>query len=87
MGRVISAPAESKARSSDKADVVTWRLSMSPSTESNINELARTLGVSPDDAIGLGLAFLEVAARAKKEGKSIAIVDDQGNIDTKITGF
>ena len=87
MGRVISASAEDKARFSDNANVVTWNISMSPSTESNIDQLAGEIGVAPENALGLGLALLHVVMKAKKEGKRIAIVDDQGNIDTEITGI
>jgi hypothetical protein len=83
----MSASAELKDAPSKEAGVVTWKLSMSPKTDSHVDQLARDIGRSPEDVLGLSLALFTLAVRAKQEGKGIAIVDEQGNIDTEITGF
>ena len=83
----MSASTESKLGLSDKADVVIWDLSISPGMESHINQLARDIGGSREDALKRALALLTVAVKARQEGKGLAIVDEQGNIDTEITGF
>jgi hypothetical protein len=79
--------AESRANFSDKADVVTWDFSMTPKTESHLNQLARDIGGSREDVFKVALALLTVAVRAEQEGKKLGGVDDQGNIDTEITDF
>jgi hypothetical protein len=83
----MSVSTESKLGLSDKAHVVTWDLSMTPKTESHLNQLARDIGGSREDVLRLAVALLTVAVRAKQDGKKLAIVDDQGNIDTEITDF
>jgi hypothetical protein len=83
----MSVSTESKLGLSDKANAVTWDLSMSPSMESHINQLARDIGGSREDALKRALALLTVAVKARQEGKGLAIVDEQGNVDTEITGF
>ena len=87
MGRALPVSAESTASFSDKADVVTWDLRMSPSMESHVYQLARDIEGSREDVFKRALALLTIAVSAKHEGKGIAIVDENGNIDTEITGF
>jgi hypothetical protein len=87
MGRAVSASAESKSDLSDKDDVVTWKLNMTPKTESHFNQLARDIGGTREDVLKRALVLLTIAVGAKQEGKGIAIVDEDGNIDTEITGF
>ncbi len=87
MGRAVFSPTESKSDVSDRDDVVTWKLNMTPKTESHFNQLARDIGGSREDVLKRALALLTIAVGARHEGKGIAIVDEDGNIDTEITGF
>lgn len=87
MGGAISASAKSRFLRSDKDDVVTWDFSMTPKTESHLNELARDIGGSREDVFRIALALLTVAVKAKQDGKKLAIIDDKGNIDTETTDF
>ena len=54
----MSVSTESKLGLSDKADVVTWDLSMTPKTESHLNQLARDIGGSREDVLRLAVALL-----------------------------
>jgi hypothetical protein len=83
----MSVSTESKRDLSDNADLVTWDLTMTSKTAGRLNQLARDIEGSPEDVLGLALALFTVAVRAKQEGKGIAVVDPEGNIDTEITGF
>jgi hypothetical protein len=87
MGRTITRSPQSRAAFSDEDDVVTWDLSMTTETESHLNQLARDIGGSREDVLRRALALLTVAVRAKQEGKGIAIIDQEGNVDTEITGI
>jgi hypothetical protein len=83
----MSVSTESRAGPSDQGGVVTWDLSMTPKTESHLNQLARDIGGSREDVFRLALSLLAVAVRAKQDGKKLALIDEQGNIDTESTAF
>jgi hypothetical protein len=68
-------------------DVVTWDLSMTTRTEAHLDQLARDIRGSREDVLRRALALLTVAVRAKREGKGIAIIDQEGHVDTEITGI
>ena len=86
MGRAIAESAKSKAVFRDD-DMETWDLNMSSKMVSHLNQLARDIGGSREDVFKRALALLTVAVKAKQEGKGIAIVDQDGTIDTEITGI
>jgi hypothetical protein len=87
MGHGISAPTELKHCHRGKADLVTWDVTLSTQTEACVDQLARDIGGTREDVFRLALALFTLAVEAKHEGKRIAIVDDEGNIDTEIKGF
>jgi hypothetical protein len=87
MGRGISVPTELKHGRPGKAGLVTWDVTLSTRTEACVDQLATDIGGTREDVFRLALALFTVAVEAKHQGKRIAIVDDEGNVDTEIQGF
>jgi hypothetical protein len=88
MGQSLHASAESSLDLSGEASgAVTWDLTLSQHTEARVDQLAKEIGGTRDDVFKKAVALLSLAVMAKHEGKRIAIVDSDGNIDTEITGF
>lgn len=63
---------------------VNLNLALSPKTESDIERLARDIHGTKDDVFTWALALLSLAVDAKKQGKRLAIVDEQGHVETDI---
>lgn len=87
MGRSLAESPRTRAPFSADDDVVTWDLSMTTQSEAHWNQLARDIGGSRADVLRRALALLTIAVRARQEGKGLAIIDQEGNVDTEITGI
>ena len=57
-----------------------------PETAGRLDGLARAIGGNRADVFQRALSLLSVAVNAEREGKHLAVVDDQGHVLTEITG-
>jgi hypothetical protein len=88
MGLEVSASAGSGAGVAVRAQAaVDLNLALSPKTDADIERLARDIGGTKADVFTWALALLTVAVDARKKGKRLAVVDEDGRIDTEITGL
>ena len=85
MGREVSVTAKSSYGPSGQAEaVVGLNLAISQETDAAIERLSHEIGGTKTDVFAWALALLTLAMEARKKGKRIAIVDQEGHIDTEI---
>jgi hypothetical protein len=83
MGRESSAVAEPELElGHDKW--LNFNLTVSEQTNAKLDRMAQEIGVTKDDVFAWAFALLELAVKAKKEGKRIAIVDADNSIEMVI---
>lgn len=85
MGRDINVSAEDGLTFSRKAGV-DLVVSIDSETAGRLDGLARAIGGDRADVFQRALSLLSVAVTAQREGKHVAIVDDDGRVTTEITG-
>ncbi len=73
-------------RSGDRP-VVTFQVRASAELARIVHDLAATYDTTPEGAILRAIGLLKVAADARRDGKGLAIVDDELNVDQEITGI
>jgi hypothetical protein len=66
---------------------VTVSFSLSPEAFRQFDRLAEATGSSLEEVIGKALILFQVAAQAHLDGKGIAILDHDGNVEQQIIGF
>jgi hypothetical protein len=66
---------------------VTLRLTITPELDGILEDMSEDLGLSKGRTIIKALELLQVALDARKEGKGIAIVDDDLNVEQEILGL
>ena len=67
----------------------TQRMTITLSSElsQKLQELASKDGISKSDAIRKALKLLDLVKREESKGESIAFVDEENNITTKVVGI
>jgi hypothetical protein len=86
MSRVSPAVAEPDLDLSDDDDKMrNFNLALSEKTNAKLDRIAKDIGVTKDDVFAWAFALLELAVKARKEGKRVAIVNADNSIETVIT--
>jgi len=62
-------------------------LQLSPELNSLLESIAEDSFSTKTDVIRQGLALIDIAHRAKREGKHIGLVKDPSKLDTEIVGL
>lgn len=68
-------------------DKVRLNLVLSRELSGLLDEIADSASASRTDVIRQALALMNVAHRAKKEGRHIGLVDDRTKLDSEIVGL
>jgi hypothetical protein len=66
---------------------VAFTMLVSPSTDADIEEMAKELGTTKTDVFRRALALLRLGLEARKDGMHLALVDADGKTQTEITGL
>jgi hypothetical protein len=78
---------DSTSKGRSETDKVRLNLVLSGELSRVLDEIADSASATRTDVIRQALALINVAHRAKKEGRHIGLVVDQSKLDTEIVGL
>ena len=71
----------------DRNERVRLSLAVSKEVNETLEELASSTGTTKSDVLRRAIALMEVAARAKKEGKRLGVAGEGQTLETEIVGL
>ena len=81
------APTPKRSPQPDPRSTVRLSLELSPQLNETLEELASRIHGSKSDVLRKAIAIMEVAVRAKEEGKKFGIAEGDQTLSTEVVGI